>query len=292
MSHQYQQQPYKFQQQGTVGECCPAVIGHSQVLTTTTADPACEANVDSPEILLQNRDVNSTSTNGGCVTVDESATLNTSSSSNGQPNLRQQEQQMPFSSFYVSSPPPQLSTGLPQLVYLQPTPYGFNVIPFQAVGQPFFTPYSPPGFPAHPTHPVVVQPGIPFPQCQYPNNQVPFYNIAGQGQQQFIYPQCNTNSVPETPAAECCPQQDVEGFKKNEMPIPSNQEMGGFFRPSECNNNDKCSNAMSGNPFKTLVNKPPFEITNNSSENQVKMPYSEDEFPALSSDMSKLKLKK
>eukprot|EP00092_Neocalanus_flemingeri_P039958 GFUD01043527.1.p1 GENE.GFUD01043527.1~~GFUD01043527.1.p1 ORF type:complete len:270 (+),score=50.34 GFUD01043527.1:109-918(+) len=53
------------------------------------------------------------------------------------------------------------SAGLPmpsplQLVYLQPTPHGVNIIPVQAAGYPAFTSYSPLGFPAHPHHPVVV----------------------------------------------------------------------------------------------------------------------------------------
>ena len=54
------------------------------------------------------------------------------------------------------SPPLPLAGPL-QLVYLQQTPGGVNIIPFQAVGFPSYTPCSPLGFPAHPHHPVVVQ---------------------------------------------------------------------------------------------------------------------------------------
>ena len=53
------------------------------------------------------------------------------------------------------SPPLPLAAPL-QLVYLQHTPAGLNIIPFQAVGYPSFSPGSPLGFPAHPNHPVVV----------------------------------------------------------------------------------------------------------------------------------------
>jgi len=62
-----------------------------------------------------------------------------------------------------------------QLVYLQPTQYGVNIIPFQAAGQPTFTPHCPTGFPAHPQHPVVVQPGLsfPVPQPTYSSPSVP-----------------------------------------------------------------------------------------------------------------------
>jgi len=49
-----------------------------------------------------------------------------------------------------------------QLVYLQPTPHGVNIIPIQAAGHTF-TPYSPLGFPGHPHHPVVVHTGSSFP---------------------------------------------------------------------------------------------------------------------------------
>ena len=58
---------------------------------------------------------------------------------------------------YGQGSPPLPLTGPLHLVYLQPTPHGVNIIPFQAAGFPTFSPVSPLGFPAHPHHPVVVQ---------------------------------------------------------------------------------------------------------------------------------------
>ena len=63
------------------------------------------------------------------------------------------------------SPPLPLAAPL-HLVYLQPTPHGVNIIPFQAAGFPTFSPASPLGFPAHPHHPVVVQSPQHFPTPQ------------------------------------------------------------------------------------------------------------------------------
>ena len=68
----------------------------------------------------------------------------------------QQPQGPPLQIYSPGSPPLPLAGPL-HLVYLQPTPHGINVIPFQAVGCPTFSPSSPLGFPAHPNHPVVVQ---------------------------------------------------------------------------------------------------------------------------------------
>ena len=74
----------------------------------------------------------------------------------------------PLNIYSPGSPPLPLPGPL-HLVYLQPHPHGFNVIPFQAVGCPTFTPSSPLGFPAHPHHPVVVQ----SPQLPHPFPPVP-----------------------------------------------------------------------------------------------------------------------
>ena len=74
----------------------------------------------------------------------------------------------PLNIYSPGSPPLPLPGPL-HLVYLQPHPLGFNVIPFQAVGCPTFTPSSPLGFPAHPHHPVVVQ----SPQLPHPFPPVP-----------------------------------------------------------------------------------------------------------------------
>lgn len=63
---------------------------------------------------------------------------------------------------YSQGSPPLPLAGPLHLVYLQPTPHGVNIIPFQAAGFPTFSPVSPLGFPAHPHHPVVVQSPQPF----------------------------------------------------------------------------------------------------------------------------------
>ena len=65
--------------------------------------------------------------------------------------------QAPPLNIYSQNSPPLPLPGPLHLVYLQPSPHGINIIPFQAVGGPTFTPSSPLGFPAHPHHPVVVQ---------------------------------------------------------------------------------------------------------------------------------------
>lgn len=91
----------------------------------------------------------------------------------------EQQQQVPPLQIYSPGSPPLPLAGPLHLVYLQPTPHGINVIPFQAVGCPTFTPSSPLGFPAHPNHPVVVQsPQLPatFPmagQPQYQHHEIP-----------------------------------------------------------------------------------------------------------------------
>ena len=64
---------------------------------------------------------------------------------------------IPPPAIYSQGSPPLPLAGPLQLVYLQQTPSGVNMIPFQAVGFPSFSPCSPLGFPAHPHHPVVVQ---------------------------------------------------------------------------------------------------------------------------------------
>merc|ERR1719219_218496 len=88
---------------------------------------------------------------------------------------QQHQQQPPPLHIYSPGSPPLPLPGPLHLVYLQPSPHGINVIPFQAVGCPTFTPNSPLGFPAHPNHPVVVQsPQLPptFPQ-QYQHHEIP-----------------------------------------------------------------------------------------------------------------------
>ena len=69
---------------------------------------------------------------------------------------------IPPPNIYTQGSPPLPLTGPLQLVYLQPTAHGVNIIPFQAAGGPSFSPCSPLGFPAHPNHPVVVQSPQPY----------------------------------------------------------------------------------------------------------------------------------
>ena len=69
---------------------------------------------------------------------------------------------IPPPNIYTQGSPPLPLAGPLQLVYLQPTAHGVNIIPFQAAGYPSYSPCSPLGFPAHPHHPVVVQSPQPY----------------------------------------------------------------------------------------------------------------------------------
>merc|ERR1719219_1018661 len=129
----------------------------------------------------------------------------------------QQHQQPPPLHIYSPGSPPLPLAGPLHLVYLQPSPHGINVIPFQAVGCPTFSPSSPLGFPAHPHHPVVVQspqlpphfpsmgPHQPPPQPPdlgpgYPAHHQAFFNPP-QFPAQGFYPPQNVQFSPENKEA-------------------------------------------------------------------------------------------
>jgi len=96
---------------------------------------------------------------------------------------------IPPPNIYAQGSPPLPLAGPLQLVYLQPTAQGVNIIPFQATGCPTFSPCSPLGFPAHPHHPVVVQSPQPFVSQG-------FVNVDNSGMAQTSIPSNPTPPVP------------------------------------------------------------------------------------------------
>jgi len=199
------------------------------------------------------------------VTVDE-VTHNFSSQHHPTPTtIHMQEQQVPLPPHILPAHPTQLTTL--QLVYLQPTSHGVNIIPIQASGQPSFTPYSPLGFPAHPHHPVVVQPGIPFPLPHptfFPSHPV--------------YPQYTPHP----------PYQGHVLHHPVGAPVPTPPYRQQFFRPWEdaahphtSEQSVLCSHTDCGG-----------EGGQHSQAGPQVPPYSEEEFPELTKELSKIKIKK
>ena len=89
------------------------------------------------ESLMQEQEADTTA-----VTVDEVA-HNPHPQYHPTPTNHHMQEQVPLPPHGIPAQPNQ---HLPlQLVYLQPTPHGVNIIPIQASGQPSFTSYSPPG---------------------------------------------------------------------------------------------------------------------------------------------------
>ena len=90
----------------------------------------CTEDCDNVESLMQERVGDTT------VTVDEHA-------GNTTQEVPPPYMQGPHSYLSNNIVPPNGPMVSPlQLVYLQPTPHGLNIIPVQAAGQPTFTPYS------------------------------------------------------------------------------------------------------------------------------------------------------
>jgi len=118
----------------------------------------------------------------------------------------------PLNILNQNSPPLPLPGPL-HLVYLQPSPHGLNIIPWQAVGCPTFTPSSPLGFPAHPHHPVVVQsPHLPppFPSPPYgPDKQGQIFPGHNQPLPPGFYPPQNTSHLP--PQTQTKPDSEKDG---------------------------------------------------------------------------------
>jgi len=163
---------------------------------------------------------------------------------------------------YSQGSPPLPLAGPLHLVYLQPTPHGVNIIPFQAAGFPTFSPVSPLGFPAHPHHPVVVQSPQPFHNPQTVSGgpdgfPPPVYDPSGMtylpnNYAGFAYP--SNEGV-------CVPPQDLS-HKEHQTTYRSKK----FFRPWEDKSEEEAPKMS-------------------------KVAFVEDEFPSLQTGLSKLNLK-
>jgi len=156
---------------------------------------------------------------------------------------------------YGQGSPPLPLTGPLHLVYLQPTPHGVNIIPFQAAGFPTFSPVSPLGFPAHPHHPVVVQspqqfhnpgPGGVFPPVSYDASGMTYFPNVGYPSNEGI----------------CVPPQEVP-FQEQ----PTTYRSSKLFRPWEDNSEEEKT------PTKS------------------KVAFVEEDFPSLQTGLSKLNVK-
>eukprot|EP00092_Neocalanus_flemingeri_P001340 GFUD01001431.1.p1 GENE.GFUD01001431.1~~GFUD01001431.1.p1 ORF type:complete len:282 (-),score=53.86 GFUD01001431.1:23-868(-) len=198
---------------------------------------------------------------------------------------------------------PNQSAGLPmpsplQLVYLQPTPHGVNIIPVQAAGYPAFTPYSPLGFSGHPHHPVVVQSGHPYSPSPHHTTfykTQPFYSPGPYPT--YPHPLHTTNPTP-TYHPQPVPMPDVHPQYTRPMvsrePYRSQQK---FFRPWE----DTDSLDSGGTAWTACCSHKDCGGTGDhhsqsgSHQEQVRqdlVSFSEADFPALSSDLYKLKIEK
>lgn len=221
------------------------------------------------------------------ITVDEvphdemtATTQQNNPSNRHQQQFPEQPQQMVPYMNYNNIPPPNIYTqGSPplplagplQLVYLQSTAYGVNIIPFQAAGGPSFSPCSPLGFPAHPNHPVVVQSPSPQPysspelintdvDCQYvpppPTTQIP-----------PPYPYLQTPYfAPHTPYHMY--QDHPQGYPEHHLNASSYRSQK-FFRPWE----DQT------------------EVANYKPEPKNPVKFDEEDFPSLESGLSKMNIK-
>jgi len=162
-----------------------------------------------------------------------------------------------------------------QLVYLQPTPHGVNIIPVQGAGPPSFTPISPLGFPAHPNHPVVVQQG------QFYRPQVPLYY---HHQPPTYYSPVPHPTIPMYPT--CYPGTPVKPYNMGTEPFYRPQPR--FFRPWE-DKEDACC------PHKDCGGSEDHHTQTGSHEQagQGGVPsFGEEDFPALSQQMSSMNIKK
>jgi len=256
----------------------PAVDGEDEHPPTNIQEKVKNMKVGSPsehaaslESLMQEQAADMTA-----VTVDEVA-LNHPPQHH--PSTTLMQEQLPI-------PPPHLLPAQPtqlaplQLVYLQPTPHGVNIIPIQASGQPSFTPCSPLGFPAHPHHPVVVQPGLPFPL-----HQPTFYTSHP------AYPQYNLGHPPHY-QGQVLPHPAGAGapiFYHNTSAvssIPSNRQQ--FFRPWEDAVHPHTSDQSVLCPHTDCGG----EGGQHSQAGPQVPPYSEEDFPELTKELSKIKIKK
>jgi hypothetical protein len=226
------------------------------------------------ESLMQEQEADSTT----AVTVDEVA-HNPPPQHHPTPTIHMQEQ-LPLPPHLIS---PQPTHSILQLVYLQPTPHGVNIIPIQAAGQPYFTPYSPPGgFPAHPLHPVVVQPGLPFPlhhPAFYPSH--PVYTPGPYP----AFPQYYQGPVPHLPVGAVVPI--IPQYTITMVPTPAYRQQ--FFRPWEDGSHTSTQSVLCPH---TDCGGEGGQHSQPGCEDQQLPPYSEEDFPALTKGLSKIKIKK
>jgi len=234
-------------------------LTNSQDMVKIMQDNSPAGHAASLESLMQEQAADTTA-----VTVDEVTHYHSSQHQPTPVTIHMQDQQAPLPPHLLPAQPTQL-TPL-QLVYLQPTPHGVNIIPIQASGQPSFTPYSPLGFPAHPHHPVVVQPGLPFPHPTfYPSHPV--------------YPQY-------TPA-----QPPYQGLVLRHLvsaPVLTPPYRQQFFRPWEDAVHPHTSDQSVLCPHTDCGG----EGGQHSQAGPQVPPYSEEDFPELTKELSKIKIKK
>jgi len=174
---------------------------------------------------------------------------------------------VPPPNIYAHGSPPLPLAGPLQLVYLQPTAHGVNIIPFQATGYPTFSPCSPLGFPAHPHHPVVVQSPQPF-------LSQGFMNVDSSGMAQSSIPSTTSPPVPgyfiphPPPPNQSGPDLPSDAHHKTNATTSSYRNFK-FFRPWEDKkmSDEECAGIKKAEDFV------------------------EDDFPTLQSGLSKLKLK-
>lgn len=174
---------------------------------------------------------------------------------------------IPPPNIYAHGSPPLPLAGPLQLVYLQPTAQGVNIIPFQATGYPTFSPCSPLGFPAHPHHPVVVQSPQPFASQG-------FVNVDNSGLAQ--------TSIPSNPAP------PLPGYFIPH-PNPPNQSFPGL--PREAHQEAKTSSSS----YRNIKFFRPWEDKDKIDEKcegiKKAEHFVEEDFPSLQSGLSKLNLK-
>merc|ERR1719154_315615 len=222
----------------------------------------CEEDGDNVESLMQERVGDNT------VTVDE----HVGNTTQDVPNHPLQGPQI-YPSNFVPFHGPNLPMVSPlQLVYLQSTPHGVNIVPVQAAGHPTFTPYSPLGFPAHPNHPVVVQQGH-----FLPPQTSPFFS-----QHQAFY-RPGPHTLPMYPTVYS--GYPVQPQQPRTEPILRPRQPR-FFRPWEDKNSSCC-------PHKDCGGKGDHHTQPVIHEETRGVPsLGEEDFPALSQQMASVKIKK
>jgi len=188
-----------------------------------------------------------------------------------------------------------------QLVYLQPTPHGVNIIPIQAAGQPTITPYNPLGFPSHPHHhPVVVHPGHSFPPHQpfvyhtprhvyspgpYPAYPQPMYTSPA-------YPTFYPGHVPRPDAS---PHTLVMSSMDTTYTPPYRPQQR-FFRPwedSACADNGgpaSCPHKDCGGTGDQHCQSGTGPVSGQGQSRPQVLPFGDEDFPALGSELMKMKI--